>query len=233
MFDVYSQPRRGTAVVVHVGTRTVPESTSACTKSVMHQCVGVVCVPLKGEEECGDHWALEVVPGRVTAMIVDGLGHGPGAAIAAAAAMAAFPKVLASAPETMLGSMHNALRHTRGAALSVAVIDEASRVARFSGVGNVDGRVVTVDTSKQLLPQSGIVGHQMPRTQASQQPWPAAGRLIMHSDGLSSRWNLEQYPGLLSRHPALLAGILFRDFARPRDDATVLVFREMLPVTAA
>jgi hypothetical protein len=45
----------------------------------------------------------------------------------------------------------------------------------------------------------------------------------MHSDGLSTRWNIEQYPGLASRHPALLAGVLFRDFGRKRDDATILV----------
>jgi hypothetical protein len=50
--------------------------------------------------------------------------------------------------------------------------------------------------------------------------------LIMHSDGVATRWNLEQYAGLASRHPALIAGVLYRDFTRGRDDATILVMRD-------
>jgi hypothetical protein len=136
--------------------------------------------------------------------------------------------VAADATEIVLGAMHTALHRTRGAALSVTVIDQARHVTRFCGVGNVDGRVVSVDTSRQLMPQSGIVGHTMPRVQAAEVPWPAGARLVMHSDGISSRWRADHYPGLLARHPALLAGVIFRDFARDRDDATVLVLREPL-----
>jgi hypothetical protein len=185
-----------------------------------------VCLPLRGEEECGDDWAVEVINDRSTALLVDGLGHGPGAAIAASAAMAMFRDVVTRSPEAMLGAMHTALRHTRGAALSVATIQTSRGAVRFCGIGNVDGRVVTADSSRQLMPQSGIVGHAMPRIHASEVPWAASGRLVMHSDGISSRWNAADYPGLLARHPALLAGVLFRDFARERDDATVLVLRD-------
>jgi hypothetical protein len=54
-------------------------------------------------------------------------------------------------------------------------------------------------------------------------PWPPQGRLVMHSDGLSHRWTLESYPGLALRHPALAAAVLWRDHARGRDDATIVV----------
>jgi hypothetical protein len=47
----------------------------------------------------------------------------------------------------------------------------------------------------------------------------------MHSDGISARWRADAYPGLAKAHPALVAGIIYRDFGRPRDDATVLVLR--------
>jgi serine phosphatase RsbU (regulator of sigma subunit) len=186
-------------------------------------------VPLRGEEECGDDWAVHVGAGRVTALLVDGLGHGPGAAAAALAATTGFRDVATDAPEVILGAMHTALQRTRGAALSVTVLDQARGTARFCGVGNVDGRVVTADTSRQLMPQSGIVGHTMPRVQATEIPWATDGRLVMHSDGISSRWRADSYPGLLARHPALLAGVLFRDCARDRDDATILVLREPPP----
>jgi hypothetical protein len=48
----------------------------------------------------------------------------------------------------------------------------------------------------------------------------------MHSDGLSSRWTLESYPGLKQRDSTLIAAVLYRDFGRSRDDATVLVVKE-------
>jgi anti-sigma regulatory factor (Ser/Thr protein kinase) len=229
VFDIYSQVGRGTAVVAHVGAQTGQSATRCYAESVIHECLGVVCVPLDGEEECGDAWAVDVVPGRLTALLVDGLGHGPGAAAAALAAMSAFRAAAAEAPEIMLCSLHTALRATRGAALSVTVVDQSRRTARFCGVGNVDGRVVTADTDRHLIPQNGIVGHAMPRTKAADVAWPTDARLVMHSDGISSRWHTDRYPGLLARHPALLAGVLYRDWARARDDATVLVLREPVP----
>ena len=227
-FDIYSSAGRGTAIVVHVGNRS-GEARSACAASVTHRTVGVVCLALRGEDECGDDWAVEVVEDRPVAMLVDGLGHGPGAALAASAAMSLFRDVATRSPETMLGAMHTALRNTRGAALSIATIQHARGAVRFCGIGNVDGRVLTAESSRQLMPQSGIVGHTMPRIHGSEVPWAVGGRLVMHSDGISSRWNAADYPGLLVRHPALLAGVIFRDFARERDDATVLVLRDDTP----
>ena len=229
MFDIYSQVGRGTAVVAHVGAHAGQSSTRGYAESVLHSSVGVVCVPVDGEEESGDDWAVHVKPGRLAALLVDGLGHGPGAAVAALGAMSAFREASDQAPELMLCSMHSALHATRGAALSVTVVDQSRRTARFCGVGNVDGRVVTVGTDRHLIPQNGIVGHTMPQVKAAEVPWPAGGRLIMHSDGISSRWRADRYPGLLARHPSLLAGVLYRDCARDRDDATVLVLREPVP----
>jgi len=226
-FDIYSHAGCGTAVVTHVGSPPGHDSVSRCAaEAERHGCVGVVCVPIKGEEECGDDWAVDDVAGRTTVLLVDGLGHGPGAAVAARSAISVFAPAAATTPESMMGAMHAALRPTRGAALSVAVIDRTQHTVRFCGVGNVDGRVVTPDDNRHMVPQNGIVGHTMPRVHLDTVPWPQAGRLVMHSDGVSSRWRLANYPGLVARHPALIAGVLFRDFARARDDATVLVLRD-------
>jgi anti-sigma regulatory factor (Ser/Thr protein kinase) len=232
LFDIYSQPGRGTAVVAHVGAHSGRASTGGCAGALMHGSVGVVSVPLRGEDECGDDWAVDARAGRLVAMVVDGLGHGPDAAVAALAAMSAFRDVAGDYPQGILEAMHTAMHRTRGAALSVTVLDTARRTARFCGVGNVDGRVLTGGANRQMMPQSGIVGHTMPRMQLVEIPWPTGGRLVMHSDGISSRWEVGHYPGILARHPALLAGVVFRDFARDRDDATVLVLREPVPAAA-
>ena len=228
LFDIYSQVGRGTAVVAHVRTRDGDDD-ARYDESVTGGCIGVVCRASDGEEECGDAWAVDVTAGCMTALLVDGLGHGPEAAVAALAAISVFRDAPADAPELILGSMHAALHDTRGAALSVTLVDRVRGTARFCGVGNVDGRVTTPDSNRHLIPQSGIVGHTMPHAVAAEVPWPADARLVMNSDGISSRWQAENYPGLLARHPALLAGVLFRDCARKRDDATVLVLRDIVP----
>lgn len=232
VFDIYSQAGRGTAVLAHVATHVPSDYGSRSSDSLANASTGVVCLALDGEEECGDAWAVDVGAGRMTALLVDGLGHGPEASAAALAAISVFRDAPADPPELMLGAMHEALHETRGAALSVTSVDLVSGTARFCGVGNVDGRVATPDTNRHLIPQVGIVGHTMPRAIAAKVPWPADARLVMYSDGISSRWRAEDYPGLLARHPALLAGVLFRDYARKRDDSTVLVLRDIVPTVS-
>ena len=69
----------------------------------------------------------------------------------------------------------------------------------------------------------GIVGVQFRKAQPFDYAEVAGQLLILYSDGLQSRWNLSDYPGLVYRHPALIAAILHRDFCRGRDDVTVFV----------
>jgi hypothetical protein len=57
-------------------------------------------------------------------------------------------------------------------------------------------------------------------------PWPAGALLVLASDGISTHWSLDAYPGLRHRDPVLVASVLYRDFVRGRDDATVVVARE-------
>ena len=124
LFDIYSQTGRGTAVVAHVRTRDGADDTGDAVRhgeSVMSGCIGVVCLALDGEEDCGDAWAVDVAAGRMTALLVDGLGHGPEAAAAALAAISVFRDAPDDPPELMLGAMHTALHDTRGAALSVTL----------------------------------------------------------------------------------------------------------------
>ena len=225
VFELHSQRGAGTALLARIGDRT--RSSSDPHRSIsLDDRVGVVCVPLRGETECGDAWRVVVGSRRISVLLVDGLGHGPEAAAAAAAAMSAYTQFAGGSPDTTLIALDRALHETRGAALSLAVIDSAARAVRFSGVGNVDGRIITDGTTEYLVPQSGIVGHGMPKLRTSDAPWPVGSRLVMHSDGILARWRTDEYPGAMAAHPALLAGIIYRDFARDRDDATVLVLSD-------
>jgi hypothetical protein len=137
-----------------------------------------------------------------------------------------FARVNAKRPGEILDALHGALRPTRGAAVSVAQIDLQRRQLTFAGIGNVGGAVLGPDAVKNMVSFGGIVGHEYRRPREFEYAWPAGAVLVMHSDGLQSQWKLEAYPGLSERHPALIAGILYRDYTRGRDDVTVLAIRE-------
>jgi hypothetical protein len=224
MFDIHSQRGMGTALVARIGER-APRSVGPRPITTDDD-LGVVCVALRGETECGDAWRVVVDRHRISVLVVDGLGHGPEAAAAAATATATFSKFANGSTGAALVALDAAMHDTRGAALSVVSIDVTGRRAHFSGTGNVDGRVLSGGTTEHLVPQNGIVGHGMPAPRSMNLSWPAGARLVMHSDGILPRWRLDAYEGQTPLHPALLAGLIYRDFARDRDDATVLVLRD-------
>lgn len=192
--------------------------------------VGAVCVSKPGEDICGDGWSWRQRPERLSILVADGLGHGLGAHEAARRAVAEFAEDPESAPRDMMERVHAALRPTRGAAVAMLALDLGRGVARFAGVGNIAGAVLRADGTRQnFVSQNGTAGHTAPRIQEFTYPVPARSVLVLHSDGLASHWNLASYPGLLTRHPSLIAATLYRDFARQRDDVTVVVARERQP----
>ncbi|HEX6630104.1 MAG TPA: ATP-binding protein [Gemmatimonadaceae bacterium] len=223
--DVHSVPDVGTTLVARVWT--------AAGRQRRQQAVdetGVVCRPIAGETACGDAWAVARHGGGTVVMVADGLGHGPDAAAAADAAVAVFRRRSQEAPAAILAHCHGALRATRGAAVAVAAVDWTARTVRFAGVGNIAASLVVPEhggeRGRSFASMNGIVGQQMRTVNEYVQPWPAGACLVLHSDGLATRWRLDAYPGLVARHPALVAGVLWRDFTRGRDDVTVLVARE-------
>jgi anti-sigma regulatory factor (Ser/Thr protein kinase) len=217
-FDLYSASGAGTAVFAEVWSeRRCPER--ACL-------IGGVNVPFPGETVSGDGWRVAHEGPRALALLVDGLGHGPVAAEAAGVALESFDKRRSESPTELLADLHAALRPTRGAAIAVAALDVARGLVRFAGIGNVSG-VVAADTSlRGLVSSHGTAGYQASHIREVQVPWTRGASLILHSDGIATHWLLERYPGLTRRHPALLAGVLYRDFRRGRDDASVLVLRD-------
>lgn len=184
-----------------------------------------LAVPYPGEILCGDAWGYERQGSRTLLMLVDGLGHGRDAAEAANEAIKIFHKHAERGPAQILGYVHDALKKTRGAAAAVTELDSAAKTLTYAGVGNTGCVVLGHGSSRSLVSHNGTLGAAAPRLQEFRVEWPAEGVLIMHSDGLQSRWDLSPYAGILSRHPAVIAGVLLRDFRRQRDDASVVVVK--------
>lgn len=179
--------------------------------------------PIIGETECGDAYAVAGADGVLTAALCDGLGHGPLAAAAAREALAAVFEGPSGEPATLLERAHRRMGGTRGGALAIAQIAGSS--VRFAGLGNVAGWIVSPDSRSGMASIPGIAGHQARRFRQFEYTLPAKGIVIMHSDGLSSRWDIAALPGLAGRDPLITAAALLAEAGRHRDDAGVLVLR--------
>ncbi len=195
--------------------------------------LGCLVTPVHGESVSGDGVAFHMQDRRFICIAVDGLGHGRGAADATEAALSLFQENSEKSPERIVHRLHSALRATRGAVVGVAELNFDTRKLRYCGVGNISGSIINDAKSQSLVSHNGTVGHVMSRTAELEYDFPPQSLLIMHSDGLKGEWNLDTYAGLRRRHPGLIAGVLYRDFKRGRDDASIMVIRETAEVVAA
>ncbi len=230
LFDICSLPGRGTALLVRVGPTPRPDAPEAVPERWPSFEAGAVNLPKPGETDNGDAWSACLQPAASSLLLVDGLGHGSLAATAAREAVRAFEHRTAQSPAEIIEAIHRALRSTRGAAGAVVQVQAASRGApgqvRFVGVGNITGTVWSGLAARHLVSHNGTLGHEVTRIQEFVYEWPADGVLVMATDGLATQLKPGDYPGLLRRHPSLVAGVLYRDYKRGRDDATVIVLRQ-------
>lgn len=233
--SVYSQASFGTAIRALVQTGGQDPARSNTID------IGMIGVCYPGETLCGDAWAVNTDAQGLTLLVVDGLGHGVDAHRAAASAVGILQLNPGRPPAELLERMHAALRPTRGAAAAVAHIDLAAASVTFAGIGNISACVIDerdagfdpagrsrgngTSPSRQLVSHNGIVGHAMRKVQEFKAGWPRGGMLVMHSDGIGTRWDVARYPGLSHRPAALVAAVLYRDFSRRHDDATVVVVK--------
>lgn len=230
LFDCYTRPGIGTALLAQMWFKQHGRQPGENKQDGGHPSAitwGGVCVPKAGEQVCGDAWVVAHHAGRSLVCVTDGLGHGPGAAEASREAVRVVRARSTLAPAALLADLHAALRGTRGAAAAVAVIDLRRQVVDFAGVGNIAGEVLTAAGSRKMVSHHGILGQTLRKIQEFRYPWSRDALLVLHSDGLASRWSLEAYPGLITRHPGVIAGVLYRDFQRGHDDVTVVVGKEV------
>jgi anti-sigma regulatory factor (Ser/Thr protein kinase) len=219
-FDVHSRPGIGTAVlaVVDVDRATAGRPAPA-------RLWGGVSIPMNGA--CGDGWAGAETADHVAMAVVDGLGHGPHASLAAEAALSAF----AADPADVSGYVaraNEATRDTRGAAVAMCLLRREVGELDYVSVGNISGRIYSQERERGLVSYGGTVGTQAspPTARVTTYKWPTGGRLVLWTDGLTSRIDLVADPDLMSHDPAVTAAVLHRQHARGRDDATVVVLSD-------
>jgi hypothetical protein len=213
-FDLFSIPQKGTVVFAQMGTAKTKFS------------YGALNIPVIGEVVSGDAWSFKETDHSMQAMVSDGLGHGILAKDASDLVVETFKNTSDNDHVLLFDKINQALTGSRGAALSIIEVDISKKEVSFAGVGNVTGIICESSGVRRLLSQGGIVGQNMRKVKDFSYPALSKDTVyVLHSDGIATHWDFNQYPGLFSKHPSIIAAVLFRDHARVRDDASIFVFR--------
>lgn len=186
---------------------------------------GSAAAALGGAPESGDLHVVAPYPGGVLVAAIDGLGHGPEAALAARAAGDVLAASAGAPLERLFDLCHEALRRTRGAVMSLAAFDARSSTLSWGGIGNVEGVLLRASGARResITLRGGIVGYQLPPVRATSLPVAPGDTLILATDGIRSAF----VAGLteLRGGAQALADAIFARFTRGSDDALVVVAR--------
>ncbi|MCC7492412.1 MAG: SpoIIE family protein phosphatase [Fimbriimonadaceae bacterium] len=185
---------------------------------------GVVSRPKKGNVECGDAWAVFDDGDAVTVTVADGLGSGSAARTASQAAVEAVGEHRQASLPRVFAAADAALRQTRGAALAVLRVDAADHRVLFAGLGNVELRSLA-GGGFRAVPTSGIVGTNFRPPKVFEGSWRPGDWLVLHSDGLTTHFDLDDELRASGGQPQELADRLAASYARDHDDLTVLALR--------
>ena len=177
-----------------------------------------VSTPKPGEISNGDAVLVrEDHAGRFLFAVIDGLGHGRKAADASQAAVDTLNRVPLAQPliETMQ-VVHQDLRGTRGAAATVCILSQ--RKLEACAVGNV--QLSSTGCTLPLVLSAGVLGHQVAKFRICQADVPARFRLLIYTDGISTRVRSDEVAAL---PPAAACEAIHAKYRRAEDDATILV----------
>ncbi|HEY8526632.1 MAG TPA: SpoIIE family protein phosphatase [Acidimicrobiales bacterium] len=184
--------------------------------------------PMHGQTVCGDVATVQLSDARCVLAVIDGLGHGPEAARAAALAAEVVEQNPGEPPDALLHLSHRSLTASRGAAATVAVIDRASGTLDWLGVGNVAGVVVRAAENARprthgVFLRGGVLGERLPRLHRPEpMPLEDGDCIVIATDGVRGDLAAAARSDL---DVDVLAQRILDEYGIPEDDALVFVGR--------
>jgi anti-sigma regulatory factor (Ser/Thr protein kinase) len=176
----------------------------------------------------GDAFVIKRWGASALVSVIDGLGHGQYAHRAALTARHYVETHFDQSLEAIFRGVGRACRATRGVVMALVRFDFGGPGIRFSvaNVGNIEARLFGSATRPQFIVRRGIVGGNAPNPQVTEHRWQAGMVMVLHSDGVTSRWGLADFPTLATESATTLAQSLLRALANEHDDATIVVVRD-------
>ncbi|MBI4337359.1 MAG: SpoIIE family protein phosphatase [Chloroflexi bacterium] len=189
---------------------------------------GVATLPLPGQVETGDRYLVKESPRGALIAVVDGLGHGKEAGEAAEMATSVLEGESSIDLVSAVARCHEQLKRSRGAVMTIALLDASAGTLSWVSVGNVEGVLVRAEATEgkpkreAVFPHAGVVGHHLPALAPSQTRICPGDTVILCTDGVRPDFLDIETRG---KPPQRIADDILRAHAGNTDDALVLVVR--------
>jgi anti-sigma regulatory factor (Ser/Thr protein kinase) len=232
--DITSRPGAGAHIVCIRWLRSIAPRAEFCPLEF-----GIATRPMPGMTVNGDSFIIKRWGTSVLVGVIDGLGHGPHAHLAAETARQYVETHYDQPLIAIFSGVGRACYATRGVVMALARFDfsapgtapqtgagaesHATTTLTFASIGNVEARVHGTPAPLNLLLRRGVLGGSAPNAPVTTHPWAREAVMVLHSDGLTTRWRWEDFPDLSTLGAADAAARLLRKLAKEEDDATVLV----------
>ncbi|WP_378954468.1 ATP-binding protein [Pelosinus sp. sgz500959] len=189
--------------------------------------VGVCSRPYPGFDVNGD--GFYVCSGGVRSVIAvyDALGHGKEAYDTATLMYKCLQELHGLELSDIVNIAHKRLLYSRGVALWLGAVYHNDNRLSYISLGNVEARLITNNHSQTLLNQNGTVGGHMPKHKINEISWMPGSVLSLATDGISSRWQVEDYPEIVGNNSNRVCQRLLKEWGRNTDDATIMIVRDI------
>lgn len=221
-FDIASerQGRKGTRIVCKRWRSLNDPSVGSCPLDI-----GAATRPHPAMEVNGGAFVIEKWGETALVGVIGGLGHGPFAFQAAQAARLYVEDHRDQPLGAIFSGVERACRGTYGVVMALARFDWGRQTLTHASVGNIESRVFGCGQKTNFIVRRGSIGLNAPNPVVTEHLWDYAQVMVMHSDGLATRWQWEDFPDLQDTPATTAAWQLLHRLARDDDDATVLVVK--------
>lgn len=186
--------------------------------------VRTLTIAKTGETVSGDGSSYKLNERYLKIMEMDGLGHGPEANEAVNEAIKAFQRCIFDTPVEIITYLHEAIKKTRGGVGAVAVYDFQLKRWLIAGVGNISIKMINAVEIKNMMSYNGTIGHNIPDQMQNQEVKSENFKqIVLCSDGIKPRWDLNKYPGIHRYDPSIIAAAIYKDHAGHTDDMSVVI----------
>jgi hypothetical protein len=188
---------------------------------------GAATIAMAGQPGSADRYLVKANGDSALVAVIDGLGHGTEAAVAADAARDCLEGCAGEPLVAAVLRCHERLRMTRGVVMSLASIDLRKGAMTWLGIGNVAGLLVRNGMNggrrhESLLLRGGVVGCRLPPMHARTLQLDDRDTLVFATDGVRADFDQGLW---LGDSPQRLADRIMAVHGMTRDDALVLVVR--------
>lgn len=185
--------------------------------------VSVLTKPYYGSSVNGDGYYIRSSSGKDIIAVLDGLGHGVEAFEATNCAIKIIDENTHKSVEEIMKTMNLVLKNKRGAVVALFSIDRFEKEFEMLSIGNIDIRLMSEEATERLFSYNGYIGGYTGNFKTTRHAYKRGDILTLCTDGVSTKWEFEQYINENISNPTVLCNLVFNEYARQNDDATMLV----------